>query len=207
MQSKAPTVAKYLASLPADRRAAIEQVRATILKNLGKGYAEGMTYGMIGYFVPHSVYPPGYHCDPRQPLPFAGLASQKQHMSMYLMCIYSDTKREAELRAAFAKAGKKLDMGKSCIRFKRVEDLELAAIGKLIRGTPVKEYVARYESLLGQSARKKPAKAAKSATAAKAAKAAKGAKSAKPATTTQSARKAPRKKAVGRTTTARKAAR
>jgi uncharacterized protein YdhG (YjbR/CyaY superfamily) len=194
MQSKAPTVAKYLASLPADRRAAVEQVRAVILKNLGKGYAEGMTYGMIGYFVPHSVYPPGYHCDPRQPLPFAGLASQKQHMSVYLMCIYSDAKREAELRAAFAKAGKKLDMGKACIRFKRVEDLELAAIGKMIRDTPVKEYVARYESLLAQStsARKKPAASGTTAKAAKPAKA---------------ATKAPRKKAARPATAARKAAR
>lgn len=207
MQSKAPTVAKYLASLPADRRAAVEQVRAVILKNLGKGYAEGMTYGMIGYFVPHSVYPPGYHCDPRQPLPFAGLASQKQHMSMYLMCIYSDAKREAELRAAFAKAGKKLDMGKACIRFKRVEDLELAAIGKMIRDTPVKEYVARYESLLAQSAssRKKPAASGTTAKSASAAK--KPAKPAKAAKAAKAATKAPRKKAARPATAARKAAR
>lgn len=157
MQSKAPTVAKYLASLPADRRAAIEQVRATILKNLGKGYAEGMTYGMIGYFVPHSVYPPGYHCDPRQPLPFAGLASQKQHMSMYLMCVYGDARREAELRAAFAKAGKKLDMGKACIRFKRAEDLALPAIGAIIKRTTAKKYIAFMEAQLG--ARKPASKA------------------------------------------------
>ncbi len=77
MQSKATTVKQYLAELPADRRAAIEAVRATILKNLDKDFAEGMQYGMIGYYVPHSVFPAGYHCDPRQPLPYAGLASQK----------------------------------------------------------------------------------------------------------------------------------
>jgi hypothetical protein len=85
MQSKAVTVEGYLAQLPADRRAAIEAVRQIILKNLDKDYEEGMQYGMIGYYVPHHVYPAGYHCDPRQPLLFAGLASQKNYMSLYLM--------------------------------------------------------------------------------------------------------------------------
>src|SRR6516225_12362837 len=88
MQSKATTVQQYLSELRDDRRAAVEAVRQVILKNLDKDYAEGIQYGMIGYYVPHRVYPAGYHCDPKQPLPFAALASQKGYMSVYLMCIY-----------------------------------------------------------------------------------------------------------------------
>ena len=91
MQSKATTVEQYLAELPEDRRKAIEAVRQVILKNLDKDYEEGIQYGMIGYYVPHRVYPAGYHCDPKQPLPFAGLASQKNYMSLYLMCVYGDS--------------------------------------------------------------------------------------------------------------------
>src|SRR6516162_2904358 len=91
MQSNATTVAEYLSSLPEDRRRAIEAVRQVILQNLDKDYEEGMQYGMIGYYVPHRVYPAGYHCDPKQPLPFAALGSQKNYMSVYLMCIYGDS--------------------------------------------------------------------------------------------------------------------
>src|SRR5688572_8959727 len=98
MQSKAQTVNDYLAELPDDRRAAIEAVRKVIRKNLPKGYEEGMQYGMIGYHVPHKLYPPGYHCDPKQPLPFAALASQKNYMSVYLMC-YMDGKMDKWFRA------------------------------------------------------------------------------------------------------------
>ena len=130
MQSKAKTVAQYLSALPKDRREALKAVRSTILKNLPKGYAEGMQNGAIGYFVPHSIYPPGYHCDPKQPLPFGGLASQKNHMAIYLMCVYSDPELEAWFREAWAKTGKKLDMGKSCVRFKKLEYLPLDLIGK-----------------------------------------------------------------------------
>src|SRR5580700_2777009 len=88
MQSKATTVERYLAELPPDRRAAVSAVREVILSNLDAGYAEGMQYGMIGYYVPHSIFPAGYRCDPKQPLPFAHLASQKNYMSLYLMCLY-----------------------------------------------------------------------------------------------------------------------
>ena len=104
MQSKAATVAQYLKELPADRRAAIEAVRAVILKNLDALYEEGMQYGMIGYYVPHSVYPPGYHCDPKQPLPFICLASQKNYMSVYLGCVYGP-EQEKPFREAWAKTG------------------------------------------------------------------------------------------------------
>jgi hypothetical protein len=148
MQSKARTVREYLASLPADRRAAIEAVRQVIIKNLRPGYEEGMQYGMIGYYVPHRVYPPGYHCDPKQPLPFAGLASQKNHMSIYLMCIYGNPGHEAWFRAAWAKTGKKLDMGKSCVRFRRIDDVALEVIGEAIRRVPAKTFIAHYESMV-----------------------------------------------------------
>ncbi len=146
MQSKAATVEAYLKELPADRRAAIEAVRAVILKNLPKGYAEGMQYGMIGYFVPHDVYPPGYHCDPKQPLPFAGLASQKNYMSLYVMCIYGVPEHESWFRDAWIKSGKKLDMGKGCIRFKILEDLPLDVVGQAIKRVPVKKFIEQYES-------------------------------------------------------------
>lgn len=148
MQSTAATVAEYLAELPDDRRTAIEAVRKVILKNLGPGYEEGMSYGMIGYYVPHSLYPAGYHCDPKQPICFAGLASQKHHMSLYLMCVYGDEGHARWFREAWAKTGKKLDMGKSCVRFKKVEDLALDVIGESIRRVPVKKYVDFYEQAL-----------------------------------------------------------
>ena len=148
MQSKATTVDQYLAELPADRREAISAIRQVILKNLPRGYAEGMGYGMIGYVVPHSVYPPGYHCDPKQPVPFASLASQKNHMALYLMCMYSDPDFEAWFREEWAKSGKKLDMGKSCIRFKSLDDVPLLLIGKAIKRVPAKKFIEYYESVI-----------------------------------------------------------
>ncbi len=148
MQSKAATVDEYLASLPEDRRAAIEAVRAVIRQNLDPGYEEGMQYGMIGYYVPHRVYPAGYHCDPKQPLPFAGLASQKGHMSVYLMCVYGAAEHGTRFRDEWAKTGKKLDMGKSCIRFKKIEDLALDVIGATIKRVPARSYIGYYESAI-----------------------------------------------------------
>ena len=102
MTSDAATVEEYLAGLPEERRAALEAVRQVILANLPEGYEETMQYGMIGYVVPHRIYPPGYHCDPKQPLPFAGLGSQNQHMSLYLMCVYGHGALRAEFEAACA---------------------------------------------------------------------------------------------------------
>ena len=159
MTSKATIVDEYLAQLPGDRRAAVEAVRSVIKQNLPKGYEEGVQYGMIGFYVPHELYPPGYHCDPRQPLPFAGLASQKNYMSVYLTCTYGDAVHEEWFRKAWAKTGKKLDMGKSCIRFNKVEDLALDVIGEAIARLPVDEYIKAYESRLKQApARARPAK-------------------------------------------------
>jgi hypothetical protein len=148
MQSKATTVEQYLAELPEDRRKAIEAVRKVILKNLDKDYEEGMQYGMIGYYVPHRVYPAGYHCDPKQPLCFAGLASQKNHMSLYLMCVYGGGEFLKWFEQSWAKAGKKLDMGKSCVRFKKLEDVALDVIGETIKRMPAKKYIERIESAL-----------------------------------------------------------
>lgn len=155
MQSKATTVDDYLKELPEDRRAAISKVRQVIRKNLPKGVAEGMQYGMIGYFVPHKVYPPGYHCDPKQPLPFAALASQKNYMSVYLCSLYQRPSEEGWVRERFAAAGKKLDMGKSCIRFKKLEDLPLDVVGEAVARFSVADYVSQYEAQLAASQSRK----------------------------------------------------
>lgn len=146
MKSSATTVDEYLAELPDDRREVIEAVRQVILENLPGGYEEGMQYGMIGYYVPHSLYPAGYHCDPKQPLPFASLASQKNHMAIYLFCIYTDDAHATKFREAWLKTGKKLDMGKSCVRFKKIEDVALDVLGKTIKRMTVKKFVKHYEA-------------------------------------------------------------
>jgi hypothetical protein len=157
MPSKAKTVAEYLAELPADRRAALEAVRKAILKNLDKNYEEGMQYGMIGYYVPHKIYPAGYHCDPKQPLPFVCLASQKTCMSLHLCCMYGDSTQLKWFQKAWADAGKKLDMGKACVRFKKLEDVPLEVVGEAIRRIPAKEFIKTYESLI-ESSPKRPVK-------------------------------------------------
>jgi len=162
MQSKAKTVDQYLAGLPADRRDALDQVRRVILKNLPKGYEEGMQYGMIGYYVPHSVYPPGYHCDPKQPLPFAGLASQKNHMSMYLMCIYGDPEHQKRFQKEWLAAGKKLDMGKACIRFKKIDDVPLKVVGGAIKRVTIKKFIEHYESTIKTGGKRKSSASAAS---------------------------------------------
>lgn len=148
MTSKATTVEQYLAELPEDRRHAISAVREVILKNLPKGYEEGMQYGMIAYYVPHSIYPKGYHCDPKQPLTYAALASQKNYMSIYLMCEYGHTDNREKFVEAYKASGKKLDMGKSCVRFKKLDDLPLEVIGDAIGRVPVDTYVSMVESVL-----------------------------------------------------------
>lgn len=147
MQSKATTVEQYLAALPEDRRAAIQAVRQVILENLDAGYEEGMQYGMIGYYVPHRVFPAGYHGDPKQPLPYVSLGSQKNYMALYLMAVYGDEKLLAWFTEAWKKAGKKLDMGKACVRFKKLEDVPLSVIGEVIRRVPAKAYIERYQSI------------------------------------------------------------
>jgi len=152
MPTAAKSVTGYLASLPADRRAAISAVRDVICKNLDKDYEEGIQYGMIGYYVPHRLFPAGYHTDPKQPLPFAALASQKNHMALYLMGVYcgcgegadGETADSKWFRQAWGKTGKKLDMGKACVRFTKLENVALDVVGEAVRRIPAKVYVARY---------------------------------------------------------------
>lgn len=146
MQSKATTVEQYLSELPADRRQIIDVVRTVILDNLDSEFEEGIQYGMIGYYVPHRIYPQGYHCDTRQPLPFAGLASQKNHISLYLMTVYGEGSHWQAFQDAWAKTGKKLDMGKCCIRFKKIEDVALEVIGDAINRVPARDYIRHYEA-------------------------------------------------------------
>jgi hypothetical protein len=153
MQSKAKSVKDYLSSLPADRRAEVEAVRKVILKNLDRDYEEGMQYGMIGYYVPHRVHPAGYHCDPKQPLPFAGLAAQKNHLALHLMCTYLSGEQASWFKEAWGKTGKKLDMGKACIRFKRAEDLALEVIGEAVRRVPAKKYIGMMEAVVNGRAK------------------------------------------------------
>lgn len=144
MTSSAKTVSEYLDELPEDRRAAISKVRAVIRKNLPKGYAEQMQYGMIGYVVPHKLYPAGYHAKPVEPLPFVHLASQKNFMALYLP--YERMGVGAWFKERWAASGKKLDAGKVCIRFKKLEDLALDVVGEAIAKAPVADFVARYEA-------------------------------------------------------------
>ena len=142
------TVEEYLDSQTPERRTALEAVRKVIKKNLGKGFEEGIQYGMIGYYVPHKLFPAGYHCDPKQPLPFVHLASQKSYMSLYLMPVYMSSELASTFQAEWKKTGKKLDMGAACVRFKKAEDLALDAIGNAIKRMPVAKWVECYQSKL-----------------------------------------------------------
>ncbi|MFG0274169.1 MAG: DUF1801 domain-containing protein [Phycisphaerales bacterium] len=193
MQSKAATVEAYLDSLPPDRREVIERVRAVINDNLPAGYAEGMQYGMIGWFVPHGVYPKGYHCDPKQPLPFVSLASQKNHMAVYLCTVYMTPEEQAWFERAWKAAGKRLDMGKSCVRFKSLDGVALEVLGEAVARWPAPKFVAAYEGALAapRPVRKKVTKKAgsKKKVAKKTAK-----KTAKKKTTKKSSKKTTKKR-------------
>ena len=156
MQSKAATVDAYLAELPEDRQKALNELRKVIKKNLPKGFQECMNYGMIGYVVPHSKYPAGYHCNPKDPLPFMNIASQKNSVNLYHMGIYGDPKLLKWFQDAHAKASpKKLDMGKSCVRYKNLEDIPLKLIGELASKLSPDDWIKRYESVLRGSRDKK----------------------------------------------------
>ncbi|MFN6110477.1 MAG: DUF1801 domain-containing protein [Planctomycetota bacterium] len=151
MQSKAPTVAAYLEELPAERRTLLDAVRKVIRANLDKGIQEVMNYGMIGYVIPHSIYPDGYHCDPSKPFPYGGLASQKNYCSLYLFPVYAEA--EDWFREEWKKGGKKLDIGKCCIRFKRLEDLDLEVLARALRRFTVAQTLQCYQQLLGNRAK------------------------------------------------------
>jgi hypothetical protein len=153
MQSEAKTVAEYLRSLPADRRAALTKVRKAILARLPKGYREVMNWGMITYEVPLSVCPETYN---GQPLMYAALASQKNHMAVYLTAVYMDDRMRREFEATYRATGKRMDMGKSCVRFRKLEDLPLEVVGDAIALMPVEEFVDRVGKAQSARSARKP---------------------------------------------------
>jgi len=146
MTSDAKTPDEYIASLPSDRKEAMIKLRKTISSNLPEGYKEVMSYGMIGYVVPHSIYPDGYHCTPELPLPFMNIASQKNYIAMYHSGLYADK----DLLSWFVKeypkyVSNKLDMGKSCVRFKKPEIIPYKLIAELCTKMSVEDWITLYE--------------------------------------------------------------
>ena len=147
MQSKAATVAAYLRELPDDRRPAVKKLRKVIKDNLPKGFKEAMGYGMPAYVVPHKLYPDGYHCNPELPLPFINFASQKNYVALYHMGIYADPKLLAWFRKQWPKhVSTKLDMGKSCIRFKKPDAIPFELVGELCQKMTPADWISRYEA-------------------------------------------------------------
>lgn len=146
MTSAAPDVQTYLEQLPEDRKAPMQALRDAIQKNIPKGFEETMSYGMIGYVIPHSIYKAGYHCNPLLPLPFMNIALQKNFIAVYHMGIYADDALMTWFKEEYSKVCKgKLDMGKSCIRFKKVEEIPVALIGKLASKMTTKQWIDMYE--------------------------------------------------------------
>ena len=149
MQSKAKTPAEYISELPEERKQAMMKLRETILENLPEGFEEEMSYGMIGYVVPHSLYPAGYHVNPELPLPFINIASQKNFIALYHMGIYSDKDLLNWFVKEYPKHAKtKLDMGKSCIRFKNINHIPYELIGKLVSKVNAEQWIKKYEQAL-----------------------------------------------------------
>ena len=148
MQSKAVTVDAYMQELPEDRKEAMQKLRSVISENIPVGFQETMSYGMVGYVVPHSIYPAGYHCTPALPLPFTNLASQKNNIALYHMGIYGNPELLAWFQEEYPKHTKaKLDMGKSCMRFKKMDQIPFDLIAELMRKMTVQQWIGQYESL------------------------------------------------------------
>ena len=159
----AATVSEYLAALPADRRAALSAVRQVINDNLPEGYEEGMQFGMIGWYVPLSLYPAGYGENKKVPLPLVALASQKSGMVLHCIGLYMNPTLSTWFTGEYKKSGKKLDMGKGCVRFNKLDDLALDVVGRLVVRVPVEEHIANYRAARaltgkGKSSAKKGAK-------------------------------------------------
>ncbi len=149
MQSQCKTVTEYIEKLPEERKEAVKKLREAILKSLPSGFEEGMGYGMAGYVVPHKIYPAGYHCNPKTPLPFAGFASQKNFISLYHMGLYADPKLYDWFVAEYPKHSRlKLDMGKSCIRFKKTNEIPFELISELFSKMSVQDWIELYEKNL-----------------------------------------------------------
>lgn len=148
MQYKANSPGDYISQIPEERKGPMKKLRQVILDNLPKGIEETMSYGMIGYVVPHTIYPEGYHCAPELPLPFMNLASQKNFIAVYSMVLYAKKDLMEWFTSEYAKQCKfKLDMGKSCIRFKRMDDIPFELIGQLTAKVSTKEWINLYEDL------------------------------------------------------------
>ena len=146
MQSKATTVEQYIAELPEDRKNIISEIRKVFKMNLPKGFEEGMSYGMIGYFVPHKLYPNGYHCNPKLPLPFINVASQKNHIAIYHMGIYASKDLLKWFEGEWPKhSTKKLDMGKSCLKYKKADEVPLKLIAELATKVTLQQWIETYE--------------------------------------------------------------
>lgn len=149
MQSAALTPDQYISELPEDRKIAMEQLRKVVTDNLPAGFKEVMSYGMLGYCVPHEIYPNGYHCNPKDPLPFFAMASQKNSINIYHMMLYANKELHDWFVAEYPKYSKsKLDMGKSCIRFKKTADIPYDLIGELMSKVTLDQWIERYESTL-----------------------------------------------------------
>lgn len=147
MHIKANTVKEYVEKLTSGRKQAMGMLRKTILENLPEGFSETIAYGMIGYVVPHSLYPDGYHCDPKQPLPFMSIASQKNFVAVYHMGIYANKKLLEWFISEYPKhTNIKLDMGKSCIRFKKTDQIPFKLIGELAKKVSPQKWIEIYES-------------------------------------------------------------
>jgi len=148
VQYKANSPGDYISQIPEERKGPMKKLRQVILDNLPKGIEETMSYGMIGYVVPHTIYPEGYHCAPELPLPFMNLASQKNFIAVYSMVLYAKKDLMEWFTSEYAKQCKyKLDMGKSCIRFKRMDDIPFELIGQLTAKVSTKEWINLYEDL------------------------------------------------------------
>jgi uncharacterized protein YdhG (YjbR/CyaY superfamily) len=155
MQSKAIAPEQYLKELPADRKQPMTELRNTVLKNLPKGFEERMTYGMIGYVVPHEIYPAGYHCDPKLPLGMINIGSQKNFLVMHHMGLYANPELLKWFVTEYPKHAKtKLDMGKGCVRFKKMDDIPYKLIGELIKKVSVKNWIESYEKAFRMAKKK-----------------------------------------------------
>lgn len=192
-KTKSPTVAQFLAALPEDRRKTIKALRDVIRKNVDPKVKESVGGHFLSWSIPHSVYPHGYHCKPSDPLPFVGIASQKRHIGIYLFCVYTAKDGPETFAREWKKTGKRLDMGKGCVRVTKLEDIPLDVVGRTIKRMTVKKFIAAYEAALPASVLAKRER-----------QAAGGRKKAAGKKTTR--RKAPRPKAAARKATTRKKA-
>jgi Domain of unknown function (DU1801) len=162
MKAAGKTVTEILISVPAERAEAFNKLHDIIMKNLPKGFEAGISYGGLGYVVPHKLYPAGYHCKPSEPLPFAGIASQKDSINFYHMGVYSDPKLLKWFVNEYPKHSKqKLDMGKSCVRFKKLDEIPYKLIGELMKKMTVKDWIDKYEAAFKKKPKVVKAKAKK----------------------------------------------